>query len=148
MCQTMKKNNKKYGHIPVKENKGQPQDTLCVDLIGLYKKPRKGVEKNGKQQSHLILWCATMINLVTGWFEMSEIKTKRADLIANIIEQTWLNRYPWPTEVVLDRVRELMAEFSKMICKDYGIIKKPTTMQNPQANGTIEQIHQTIGNMI
>ena len=33
-----------------------------------------------------------MIDPVTGWFEMAEIKTKSADVIANVIEQTWLNR--------------------------------------------------------
>ena len=31
------------------------------------------------------------------WFEKAKIKTKQADNIANVIEQTWLNRYPWPT---------------------------------------------------
>ena len=73
-----------------------------------------------------------MIDPVTGWFKMAEIKTKSADVIANVIELTWLNRYPWPTEVVLDRGREFMAEFSEMIQKDYGLIKKPITT-NPTA---------------
>eukprot|EP00957_Ditylum_brightwellii_P152828 11632907-Ditylum_brightwellii.AAC.1 len=41
-----------------------------------------------------------------------------------------------------------MAEFSKMIIKDYGVKKKPITVRNPQANSIIERIHQTIGNMI
>ena len=66
-----------------------------------------------------------MIDLITGWFEMEEIKTEQADVIANVIKKTWLNRHPWPTEVVLNRGRELMAEFSKIICKDYEITKKP-----------------------
>ena len=143
-----KKNNKKYGHILVKENKGQPWDILCVDLIGPYKITRKGVDRNGKQQSDLILWCATMLDPITGWFEMAEIKTKQAYVIANVIEQTWLNQYLRPKEVVLDRGREFMAEFSKMILKDYGIVKKPITTKNPQSNGIIKIIHETIGNMI
>ena len=132
----------------MKENKGHPWDILYVDLIGLYKIPRKGLDKNGKKKKDLVLWCVTMIDPVTGWFKMAEIKTKSADVIANVIELTWLNRYPWPTEVVLDRGREFMAEFSEMIQKDYGLIKKPITTRNPQANGIIERIHQTIGNMI
>ena len=78
-----------------------------------------------------------MIDSATGWFKMAEVKTKRADIIANKIEQTWLNRYPWPEEILLDRGREFMAEFSKMILKDYGIKKKPITSRNPQANGIV-----------
>eukprot|EP00957_Ditylum_brightwellii_P008941 676697-Ditylum_brightwellii.AAC.1 len=41
-----------------------------------------------------------------------------------------------------------MAESSEMILKDYGVKKRPITVRNPQANSTIERIHQTIGNMI
>ena len=89
-----------------------------------------------------------MIDPATGWFEMTEIKTKRVDVIANDIEQKWLNRYPWPIEIVLDRGREFMGEFSEMIACDYGIIRKPITARNLQANGIIEIIHQTIENMV
>ena len=41
-----------------------------------------------------------------------------------------------------------MAEFSKMVKKDYGIKMKPITTRNPQANAVVERVHQTIGNMI
>ena len=41
-----------------------------------------------------------------------------------------------------------MEEFCKMIQRDYGLTKKPINTRNPQANGIIERIHQTIGNMI
>eukprot|EP00957_Ditylum_brightwellii_P006659 506024-Ditylum_brightwellii.AAC.1 len=64
-----------------------------------------------------------MIDPATGWFEMAEIKTKRADIIANVIEQMWFNQYPWPTEVVLDRGTEFMAEDTEMIQKDYRVTK-------------------------
>eukprot|EP00957_Ditylum_brightwellii_P175403 13352811-Ditylum_brightwellii.AAC.1 len=60
----------------------------------------------------------------------------------------WLNLYPWPTEVVLDRGTEFMAKFTKMIQRDYGVTKYPITTQNPQANGIVERIHQNIGNML
>eukprot|EP00957_Ditylum_brightwellii_P161599 12303807-Ditylum_brightwellii.AAC.1 len=85
-----------------------------------------------------------MIDPATGWFEMTEIKSKCAGVIANVIKQTWFNRYPWPAEVVLDRGTEFMAKFTEMIKRDYGITKHPITAQNPQANGIVERIHQTI----
>jgi hypothetical protein len=122
-CQVTKRTTAKFGHLPVKENNLKPWETLCVDLIGPYKIPRKGKTTRSKEEDCLTLWCVTMKVPATGWFKMAEIKTKSADVIANVIEQTWFNRYPWPTEVVLDRRTEFMAEFTEMIQRDYGVTK-------------------------
>ena len=89
-----------------------------------------------------------MIDPATGWFDMTEINTKRADVIANKLEQTWLTKYPWPTQVVLDRGTEFMAEVTTMLQEDYGIKRKPITTRNPQANSILERAHQTIGNIL
>ena len=140
-CQTAKRQKKKYGHLPPKEAEGMPWEKLCVDLIGPYK-----FERPGKKT--LSLWCITMIDPATGWFEMKEIPNKRADTIANIVEQTWLTRYPWPTQVIFDRGSEFMAEFATMVKDDYGIKRKPITKRNPQANAMIERVHQVLGNLI
>eukprot|EP00957_Ditylum_brightwellii_P053457 4051701-Ditylum_brightwellii.AAC.1 len=64
------------------------------------------------------------------------------------METTWLPRYPYPTQVVLDRGKEFMAAFSEMILKDYEVKKRPITIRNPQTNSIIERVHQTVGNMI
>eukprot|EP00957_Ditylum_brightwellii_P112478 8575616-Ditylum_brightwellii.AAC.1 len=85
-----------------------------------------------------------MIDPATGWFKIKEIKTKCADIIANVIEQTWFNQYPWHTEVVLGRGMEFMAKFTEMIQRDYGVTERLITTQNPQANGIVERIPQTI----
>jgi transposase InsO family protein len=142
-CQRLKKSAKKYGHLPPKEAESIPWDRLCIDLIG----PYTIVRKNKSKQS-LVLWALTMIDPVTGWFEMREIKTKQADYIANVLEQAWLSRYPWPTTLVFDRGSEFKAEVTEMLRNDYGIKVKTTTTRNPQANAIIERVHQTIGNMI
>ncbi len=140
-CQLTKRSTKKYGYLPEKEAEADPWDVLCVDLIGPYTFKRKG-------KKNLTLWCVTMIDPATGWFEMREIPRKSADVIANIVEQTWFTRYPWPTQIIFDRGREFMAEFKKMVKNDYGITRKPITTRNPQANSIIERIHQTIANII
>ena len=140
-CQVTKRTQRKYGHLPPKEAEYQPWETLCVDLIGPYTIPRKHAKP-------LSLWCVTMIDPATGWFECKEITTKQADVIANVVEQTWFTRYPWPQQVVLDRGTEFMAEFTKMCEREYGLTKRPITTRNPQANSVLERIHQTIGNMI
>jgi hypothetical protein len=36
----------------------------------------------------------------------------------------------------------------KYLCKSYGVEHKPTTVKNPQANGTLERVHQVLGQMI
>jgi len=89
-----------------------------------------------------------MIDPVTGWIEIKDIKTKRADAVSNVIEKTWLTRYPRPSVITLDRGKEFMAEVTKMIKNDYGIKKHPITVRNPQANSIIECVHQTISNII
>eukprot|EP00957_Ditylum_brightwellii_P151771 11557374-Ditylum_brightwellii.AAC.1 len=38
-------------------------------------------------------------------------------------ETIWLTWHPYPTQVVLDRGTEFMAEFTEMISRDYGVKK-------------------------
>jgi hypothetical protein len=140
ICQKTKRSDKKYGHLPPKEAEANPWDVLCVDLIGPYTIKRRG-------KKNLVLWCVTMIDPATGWFEMREIPNKEAITIANLVEQTWFTRYPWPSQVIFDRGKEFMGEFAKMVQRDYGIKRKPITTRNPQANSIIERVHQTIGNI-
>ena len=140
-CQLTKKGKKKYGKLPSKQAEATPWQTLCVDLIGPYKFTQSNKEP-------IQLWALTMIDPATGWFEIKEIKTKRADIIANLVEQTWLVRYPWPDLIIMDRGREFKAEFYNMITVDYNIKPKVITTRNPQANAIIERVHQTIGNVL
>ena len=89
-----------------------------------------------------------MIDPVTGWIEIAEIPSKYADIVADVIKQTWFNCYTWPTQVVIDKGLESMAEFSQMITIDYGVKKKIITTRNPQANAIVERKQQTIDNVI
>jgi hypothetical protein len=89
-----------------------------------------------------------MIDPATGWLEIVEIPNRRADEIANYLQMTWLTRYPWPTEVIMDRGSEFQAEVSAMLKNDYGITKKVITTRNPQANSMVERVHQVIHQLI
>ena len=103
ICCRLKARGKKYGELPPKPvPEVIPWHTLCIDLIGPY--------KIGKGKHEVKLHCLTMIDPATGWFEITKIDEKAADEIANCLEFTWLNRYPWLTEVVMDRGREFTAE--------------------------------------
>ena len=89
-----------------------------------------------------------MIDPATGWFEMKEVPNKRADEIANIVEQTWFTRYAWPNQIIFDRGSKFMAEFALACKNEYGLTTRPITARNPQANSIIERVHQTLGNII
>ena len=79
----------KYGKLPTKMAETNPWDTLCVDLIGPNRIPRKG-------KNPLKLWCFTMIDPHTGWFEMAQMHNKTAAEIVDITKKTWFTRYPLP----------------------------------------------------
>jgi transposase InsO family protein len=131
-----------YGHLPPKEAEAEIWDKMCVDLIGPYKIRRKG-------KPDLVCKCVTMIDPASGWFEIHQYDDKRAITVANIVEQEWFSRYPWPTQVTFDRGGEFIgSEFKQMLINDYGIKRKPITVRNPQANAIVERIHQVIANMI
>ena len=44
-----------------------------------------------------------MIDPVTGWFEVVRYDDKIIISIANLVETTWLSRYPRPTEITYDQ---------------------------------------------
>ena len=141
-CQMAKKQRVKYGQLPPKEAEFTPWEHLCVDTIGPYRIRRKG-------QKDLVFQAVTFIDPATGWFEFKECKTKRADEIANLFEQTWLSRYPWPQQITYDGGPEFKAEFGDLLRKEYPTIKtKPSSKRNPQANAILERAHGVIGNMI
>jgi transposase InsO family protein len=89
-----------------------------------------------------------MIDPVTGWFEITEIPAKRADVIINVLKQTWLVRYLRPAEIIMDRGKEFAAKVRDKLQNEYGVIRKLNTTRNPQANSMVERAHQTIHNMI
>ena len=44
-----------------------------------------------------------MIDHVTGWFEITQYNDKREISITNLVETTWLYRYPRPMEITYDQ---------------------------------------------
>jgi hypothetical protein len=60
-----------------------------------------------------------MIDPATGWFKMQEIPNKEVITIANLVEQTWLTRYPWPNQIVFNRGKEFMREFAHMVEQEW-----------------------------
>eukprot|EP00957_Ditylum_brightwellii_P036150 2738970-Ditylum_brightwellii.AAC.1 len=57
--------------------------------------------------------------------------TRSSNVIANIVEQMWFTKYPWPQKVILNRGTEFMKDFITLVQDDYGI-----------------KAHQTIGYLL
>jgi len=89
-----------------------------------------------------------MLDPATRCIEIKEIKSKHADIVADVLEKTWLTCYPRPSEITLDLGSELMAEVMKIIKNDYGIKKLPITVRNPQTNSFGEPVNKTIANIL
>ncbi len=141
ICQRTKKSQNRYGKLPVKSNNALvPWHTLCIDLIGPY--------KIGKGKKARTLFCLTMIDPATCWFECTYIDNKTSLEVANELEICWLTRYPWPTEVICDRGREFMGDVIKLLRGQYNFTRKLITTRNPQANSILERCHKTIQNQI
>ena len=94
---TYKTTKLKYGKLPSKLAEEIPWNKLCVYIIGPYVKRRKGKKEN------LHLKYVTMINPVTGWFEIVQYDDKIAITIANLVKTMWLSRYPRPIEIAYDQ---------------------------------------------
>ena len=70
--------------------------------------------------------------------------------IADLVETTWLSRYPRPIEITYDQVKELIGhEFRKYLIEmEYGITAKPSTSVNPTSNAISERVHQVLVNPV
>ena len=142
ICQRNKRTFTNLGKLPEKQAECEPWEQLHVDMIGPYKVRVKGKRKP------VDLHCVTMIDPATGWFEMKSVDTKSPDVIANVVEQTWLSRYPLPRTITYDRGGEFMAEFAEMMDNEHSVTRRMCSARNPQSNAIIERAHQTVGNMI
>ena len=73
---------------------------------------------------------------------------KTLDCIAKLVNKTWLCRYPRCRYLIYNNGSEFKLHF-EYPCKSYGsIMRKPTTVKNPQANGILERVHQVLGQML
>jgi hypothetical protein len=111
----------------------------------------------------------TMIVPTSSWFEIAELPIveqlhrqivndkeliiadeifdKTSERIANLVNKTWLCRYPWCRHLIYNNGSEFKLHF-EYLCESYGITRKPTMVKNPQVNGILERVHQVLGQML
>ena len=130
------------------KNVGQlvPWQTVHTDLIGPYSINVKQLQPDGSiPEVDLQLTCMTILDPVTGWFEIVEVpnyiitdlqtKSKSESVnktysqISRLFDQTWLARYPRPNKVVFDNGSEFKKDFIPLL-KDWSIKPKYTTIRH------------------
>ena len=69
--------------------------------------------------TNLILQLVTMINPIKGLFEINPYNDKKVRTITNLVETTWLTRYPWPTQITYDQESQFIGnELKDNLIKD------------------------------
>jgi hypothetical protein len=90
---------------------------------------------------------------MTGWFEQKQTKTKQSEKVANLVEQTWLSRYPWPPEYITfdNVVPSSNRNFGDIVLrKEYPNIKVKTIIQteSPSQCHPGKSAWNNVGNVI
>ena len=103
----------------------------------------------GKKEN-LNLNAINTIYPITGLFKIMKYDDKWLISIVNLVETTWLARYPCPTEITYDQGLESTGrEFIKPLIEErYGILANPITLGNPNSNAVLERIHAVLGNLV
>ena len=139
-CQLFKRSNRQYGLLPLSNPETVPWNTIQIDMIGPWKMTRGEVS--------LEFLAFTIIDPVTCWPEFVLTTSKSASAAANALDIQWLCRYPRPAFCVHDNGNEFTGiEFQELL-QSYGIVSKPTTVKNPQANSVVERSHLVISNQL
>ncbi len=76
-----------------------------------------------------------------------EIFDKTSVRIVKLVNKTWLYRYPQCCRLIYDNGSEFKLHF-QYLCESYSIMRKPSTVKNPQANGLLECVHQVLRQML
>lgn len=96
----------------------------------------------------MIFFALTCIDRTTGYVELHQIRNKFSKYIAELFDDVWLCRYPIPMEVIYDNGTKFIGKEFEEILVSYGIDTIPTTVENPRANGIIEHVHLTMGDIL
>ncbi|KAG6608887.1 Pol Polyprotein [Phytophthora cinnamomi] len=139
-CQLWKPSQKRYDKLPVKKHEQEPWTEIAVDPIGPY--------TYADEPDAPKFYSLMMMDMATHWIEIAPLDDKTSVLTDKQLDKYWLCHYPRPLRVIHDEGPEFTGrEFQEML-ESYRIQSKPTSVENPQANGVLERVHQFVGNMI
>ena len=110
---------------------------MHVDLSGPWTVFFKHKLSGKTWQKHIHTY--TVVDRGTSWMEIKGITSASAIKTANIFKKEWLCHYPHPHYVTYDNGKNFWG---------YEIESNPTTVKNPQANFSVEQMHLLMGDVL
>ena len=139
-CQQMKTGGRQFGQLAPREALAVPWQEVHVDSVGPWtvKVGGRGVKFHAM----------SMIDPVTNLLELCVMPSKKAEDAKWAFEHTWLCRYPRPVRCVHDNGPEFNSHVFQFFLEKAGIKSKPITANNPQSNGIIERVHQTVAQVL
>ncbi len=117
-----------------------PWSEIATDLIGPWTLDIVGQE--------IQFSALTIIDMVTNLVELVQIENKTSADIAQLFNNAWLARYPRPQRCIHDQGGEFTGWPFQALLHQHGILDRPTTAKNPQANAICERMHQSVGNTL
>ena len=145
VCQRVKSGVRGYGHFPPRQVTLLPWEQNDVDLIGPWR-----IEVGGTraQRNSYEFYALTCIDRVIGFPDAVRIDRKTSAHVADKYKEVWLSRYPRPVATAHDLGGEFIGPEFQNLLHDFAISDLPTTSRNPTANGIVERMHLTIGNVL
>ena len=117
----------------------EPWQEIAMDIKGPFGK------KPTNQGNRYVL---VVMDLLTRAAEMIPIPDKSAKTVANAIVRAVFCRRGIPESFLTDRGCEFDNQALTTIAHELGIDKKRISPLHPQANGNVERLNRTIGNML
>jgi len=122
------------GHMPTPP---RPFHTWGLDLVGPFRRDKKGRQ-----------YLMTCVDHLTGWCEAIPIRSKVNTGIAEAFMTDIVARYGIPSVITTDNGGEFVASSFRKWLAEAGIDHRLTNPYHPQCNGKVERFNGTIQTML
>ena len=109
----------------------RPFDKIAMDLVTDFTESNKG-------NKHIL----TIIDLLTGWPEVTPIPNKSAKTITKAFIRHYLPRHMCPRFILSDNGTEFKNQIFDKVTRDLGIERIFSAPYHPQSNGKLETFHK------
>jgi transposase InsO family protein len=116
---------------------GQPFELVGIDIIGPLTP-----SFNGHQ------YIVVAIDYLTKWAEARPIRFADSTEVTAFLYEDIISRHGIPKQIIMDNGSHFINMYIASICSKFGIKHNHTSAYNPQANGLVERLNQTIANSL
>ncbi|KAK3736098.1 hypothetical protein QZH41_003542 [Actinostola sp. cb2023] len=117
----------------------EPWQEVSMDLKGPF-----GPQSTSRGNRYLLV----VLDLLTRVSEMIPIPNKTAKTVANAVVTEVFCRHGIPESILTDKGLEFDSSAMLVLATELGIDKKRISALHPQANGAVERLNRTIGQML